>query len=466
MKKIQTVPFDPNFLDEVNAIMPVFEEADYRQRLDLLVDSMEAKGLSHVLIYADREHFANMEYFIGFEPRFEEALLIVDKIGNCTIIVGNECMPYSYISPVKLTRVLYQNFSLQGQPRDRICPLRNIFHDAGISDKSTVGLVGHKYFEPEHALGNPDYIFDVPAYIVEELRTTAGHASIVNFTRALTGMPDGIRMTVRSAKEVAWAEYTACKTTNAVQRMLKNIKPEISELELSVKAGLDFSPVSVFPMLNFGENHCTVGLRSPDTRKLKVGDPCGICYGIRGSLVSRVGIAAYGEESLKPEYHGVINNFYKPFWSAIAAWYESIHIGVSASEVYDKVMKIIGGPEFGVVLNPGHYIGGDEWVNSPFSKGSAIKLESSAHMQCDIIVSSSNPVMTGICEDSIILADKNLRSKVAEDYPEVWARISKRQKLMRNVLGIDINDDLLPLGNLNGVYFPYMLNTGLVFAAV
>jgi hypothetical protein len=198
---------------------------------------------------------------------------------------------------------------------------------------------------------------------------------------------------------------------------------------------------------------------------LKVGDPCGIAYAIRGSLIARVGLAAYGEESLRPEYAGAADGFLKTFWQAIAAWYESLSIGASAGEVYQNVMDLIGGPEFGVTLNPGHYIGGDEWVNSPFAKGATMQFESSVHLQCDIIVSSADPIMTGICEDGVVIADESLRRSVASEYPEVWARVVARQKRMREVLGIAISDDLLPLANLNGVYHPYMLDTGRIFAA-
>ena len=34
-------------------------------------------GLDAFVVYADREHFANMAYLTGFEPRFEEALLLL-----------------------------------------------------------------------------------------------------------------------------------------------------------------------------------------------------------------------------------------------------------------------------------------------------------------------------------------------------------------------------------------------------
>ena len=39
--------------------------------------AMSKRGLDAVIVYADREHFANMSYLTGFDPRWEEALLIL-----------------------------------------------------------------------------------------------------------------------------------------------------------------------------------------------------------------------------------------------------------------------------------------------------------------------------------------------------------------------------------------------------
>lgn len=38
---------------------------------------MKERLLSHLVIYADREHFASLHYLVNFDPRFEEALLIL-----------------------------------------------------------------------------------------------------------------------------------------------------------------------------------------------------------------------------------------------------------------------------------------------------------------------------------------------------------------------------------------------------
>ncbi|HZS93019.1 MAG TPA: hypothetical protein VFE42_36710 [Chloroflexota bacterium] len=43
-----------------------------------------AEGYDALLVYVDREHFANLAYLTGFDPRFEEALLILKPRGTVT----------------------------------------------------------------------------------------------------------------------------------------------------------------------------------------------------------------------------------------------------------------------------------------------------------------------------------------------------------------------------------------------
>ena len=51
-----------------------------------------------------------------------------------------------------------------------------------------------------------------------------------------------------------------------------------------------------------------------------------------------------------------------------------------------------------------------------------------------------------------------------EEYPEVYRRIMERRKVMKEVLGIWLHEDVLPMSNLNGAYYPFMLNLDFVFA--
>ena len=55
---------------------------------------MDERKLSHLVVYGDREHFANIAYLTGFDPRFEEALLILSSRSKPLLVVGNECEAY------------------------------------------------------------------------------------------------------------------------------------------------------------------------------------------------------------------------------------------------------------------------------------------------------------------------------------------------------------------------------------
>lgn len=82
-------------------------------------------------------------------------------------------------------------------------------------------------------------------------------------------------------------------------------------------------------------------------------------------------------------------------------------------------------------------------------------------VQMDIIPSMA-PYGTPNAEDGIAIADEALRRELAEQYPEVWARMQARRDVMERVLGISLKPEILPLSNLCGIYAPFLKNPGLV----
>ena len=100
--------------------MPVIPPALYAARLDRLRERAGAQRYDRLVIYADREHSANLAYLTGFDPRFEEAILIVGPSGDPALLVGNECYAMAGAAPLPLRRHLFQDLSLPSQPRDRL----------------------------------------------------------------------------------------------------------------------------------------------------------------------------------------------------------------------------------------------------------------------------------------------------------------------------------------------------------
>src|ERR1051326_2742423 len=97
-------------------IEPVLPKETYLARLQMASRRGQDSGCDFLLVYGDREHFANLTYLSGYDPRFEEALLILRPGQLPTLLIGNEGMGYSTLLTVEVQRILYQSFSLLGHP--------------------------------------------------------------------------------------------------------------------------------------------------------------------------------------------------------------------------------------------------------------------------------------------------------------------------------------------------------------
>ena len=129
----------------IGAEPPVTRVEEFHSRIDTLRSRMEELRLSHLVVYGDREHFANLAYLTNFDPRFEEALLVVGPEPRPLLIVGNECEAYLPISPLfqsgSLRKERFQPFSLLDQPRDRSRSLEEIFRGEEIAAGVRVGCL-------------------------------------------------------------------------------------------------------------------------------------------------------------------------------------------------------------------------------------------------------------------------------------------------------------------------------------
>ena len=96
---------------------PIISPANHQARIDAALARAAQDQLDALIVYGDREHFANLSYLTGYDPRFEEALLILRPGQTPQLLVGNEGLHYSQIASIPLVRRLYQTFSLPGQPR-------------------------------------------------------------------------------------------------------------------------------------------------------------------------------------------------------------------------------------------------------------------------------------------------------------------------------------------------------------
>ncbi|HOJ11424.1 MAG TPA: hypothetical protein PK733_12655, partial [Clostridiales bacterium] len=77
MRKINITTTNPYTVKPVEPEIPVFTKEEFEDRISRLLNKMSNSELTHVIVYGDREHFSNLEYLTGFDPRYEEGMLII-----------------------------------------------------------------------------------------------------------------------------------------------------------------------------------------------------------------------------------------------------------------------------------------------------------------------------------------------------------------------------------------------------
>lgn len=428
---------------------PEIPPSTYAARVERLRELAAARGYDAVVVYGDREHSANLAYLTGFDPRFEEALVIVGREADPAILVGNECFGMAGSAPLPMRRHLFQDFSLPSQPRDRSRDLRSILAEEGIGRGRSVGLVGWKVYRERGAT-------DVPSYLVDEIRGLVGpDGTVENSTSLLIDAADGLRV-INEPEQLAAFEFAACQTSDGVRRLLFGLEPGMREDDAVRLLRWNGMPLSCHLMLSAG-SRATLGLLSPGERRVERGDPFTVAFGVWGALNCRAGFVVEDETELPAARRDYVERLVGPYFGAVAAWYEALHVGQTGAVLHDIVASRLGDPFFGIQLNAGHQIHLDEWVNSPVAAGSSVALRSGMALQVDIIPATGTDYFTTNIEDGIALADQPLRDEIAAGYPGTWRRIEARRRFMADELGIRLHPDVLPFSNIPAYLPPFLL---------
>jgi hypothetical protein len=410
---------------------PAIPTATYLARCERL---FARAGVDWVVVYADREHAANMIHLTGFEPRFEEALFLLGPGGRRVLATGNESESYAVVSPLPgLEVVLAQSLSLMAQDRTRRPNLAAVLAQIGLKPGDTIGVVGWKYLEGEEGDG-----MLVPHSLVRALEKCVTASGTLTDVTALLMHPDtGDRSSV-DADQIAVFEWGASRASAAVRRVVGAARTGISELELAVSFGYAGEVMSCHPMLSSAAYpDPVIGLSSPSARVLKQGDGITTAVGYWGGLSSRAALLTdHDDDFLKVA---------KSYFAALLTWYETARPGVSGGVLHAAVVEKLAEAGLKSSLNPGHLVSYDEWPNSPVSPGSDIVLRSGMPFQVDVIPVPMPGNWALNLEDGIVFADDALRADLAARHPEVAARVGARRAFLADSLGVTLHESILPL---------------------
>ncbi|HZY68370.1 MAG TPA: hypothetical protein VFE52_07265 [Devosia sp.] len=433
---------------------PELSRSVYASRLEALMKARRADSIDSLVIYADREHSANLTWLTGFDPRFEEALLIITPGNIPTLLAGPENLGRAQKSQIEVDARLYPPFGLLGQDRSQTPDLEEVFASAGIERGHRVGVLGWKYFGMAEAK-RPETWFETPGFIIDTLRGIVGdQGKVVNANALLMDASTGLRA-INEVDQIAQFEFGAVMCSEALKALFRNIKPGMSELDAVRTMGLGTLPHSCHTMLSTGDR--LVGLDSPSGKVIEHGDPLTTAVGYWGGLSSRIGWVVEDASGLPSAASDWLERLAMPYFACAVEWYETIGIGVTGGTLDAIARKHLGEPFFNLILNPGHLIHLDEWMNTPVYPGSAETLKTGQAIQCDIIPAAGPPYYGANIEDGIALLDERGRAELRDKHPEVAGRVEARRAFMADTLGIRLKPEVMPLSNLAAAYPPFLL---------
>lgn len=437
---------------------------DYQQPIDLNVKTMEEhrdkvlqkvreKGLDALVIYADREHGASFSYLTGFEPRFEEALLILYSGGTCCLLLGNENLKMSQHSFIKGSVIHVPYFSLPYQPMETEKTLSQLMEEAGIRDGMRIGCMGWKHFTSK--LENNRKLLDIPYFIMNALQTVNGSGTIENFSEIFLDAKNGVRVRM-NANELAHYEFGAGYASARVLAALDEVDPGKTEMDIAAYLTTEGQPTTVTTICATGERF-TNAVVFPRRKKIALGDRFSITLGLRGGLTSRAAYVAAAREELPEKEQDYLEKVAVPYYKALVTWLEMVKIGITGGAIYRKMQEVLPKEKYHWELNPGHYTDADEWSSSPIYPDSQVIIESGMMLQLDIIPQVPGYGGAG-AEDGIAIADESLRCRLQEEYPQTWERMKRRQNYITRTLGIKLHEEVLPMSDMLGYFRPLLLN--------
>jgi len=424
--------------------------AELAARLALIREAMETSALDALVIYGDREHCANLLWSSGFDPRFEEALMVVLPEGAPLLMAGNECLPYTQISPAveadDIAVAHCASFSLLSQPRDG--DRLDVLLDQALPRGGRIGTVGWKYWTAEE-VGDADHALELPSIMADLLRARADE--VVNATGLFMHPGHGLRSVV-TVDDIPRLEFANHMAAAAVRRLSFALREGMTDFEAVAAAGLGGLPLGCH--VTFATGSRPLGLSGPIGTRIERGRPLSFNVCHWGANVCRAGWIAEGPDDMPDAARDYVEAFVGPYIDAMSTWCSMMRPGTVGGDVQAAMDEAL--PGYGITLNPGHLIGTDEWISSPIFPESDLPIRSGMAMQMDVI--PDHPIYGSTrMEDGYVIAEDDLVVTLMEAHPAVSDRIGKRRAFMREVAGMEIPATLLPLADTCGLVAPYML---------
>lgn len=342
--------------------------------------------------------------------------------------------------------------SLINQPGRDDKSLAALLKEAGLEEGKRTGIAGWKMFTSP--IEKNEKMYEVPSFITDAIRDIAGDGNMTNETSLFIGK-GGVR-TTNNANEIAHYEFGAALASDCMLDAMDLIDEGVTEMELGdrlVRYGQHTSVVTIAA----SDPRFVRGNMYPTKNRIKVGDPIALTVGYRGGLSSRAGYAVRDEREMPDGMEDYLTRVAMPYFHCYASWLVGLKIGMKGGDLYTLVEQVLPKTEYHWNLCPGHLTAEEEWMSSPVYEGSEEIIKSGMIFQVDII--PSVPGYGGVsAESTITIADEALREEIRSRYPAMWERMQERRAYLKDVLGIPVSEEILPMCSTVAYLRPYLLD--------
>ena len=222
------------------AVEPLLPPTIFAERLRRLRSAMDARGYDHLVVWADREHSANLAYLSGFDPRFEEAVLVVGASGDPAVLVGNECAGMAARrSPADA------DGDVPGPEPSRPATRRRRHRCARSCTTRGSGPAAGSASSAGRPTP-PATTIEAPAFLVDELRAAVATGAGGERDRP-PDRPGRRAAGVNEVDQLAAFEWAACQTSRRGARVLTGLQPGHDRARLRPAPGVERRPVVVPP---------------------------------------------------------------------------------------------------------------------------------------------------------------------------------------------------------------------------
>ena len=243
-----------------------FTAKEYGRRFAALRCGPRAKGVECVVVYGDKLHFGDIDFFTGLQIKWEEALLVVGpEQGSSTLLLGNEmyrrlsgvlplrggsfarCTARASASPARFAISVAPGSA----PSRRACERRGLPRRSGRAHRMEIGSSPTSSRKALLPISCP--------------RCSCGRSQRPRTPSASRISPwimidpeNGLR-TINDAHRIAWMEGACSRVSNALASLIEGLAPGMSEADAPGRWRYRGERLSADPVVLFGRSGSTSG---------------------------------------------------------------------------------------------------------------------------------------------------------------------------------------------------------------